>query len=210
MSDATTVATGCPLQTQIACFRIKTHGHPLIEDQYLGTGVYNGRGHAVAGADLVPEDSIWHLSESGQLISVQRRAVLQYIDAWNPDQAPQDYVEGWWVGQAKIFALDDAYAEYSLQYQGQDAKPYLVEASCELDCMSKAVTCTGPPNSTQLYTFDPDGQIADGNYVEGVPYWEPDGFSDLNFRLMWYNIPKYWDMLPVTLTAEETDCPCLD
>ena len=172
--------------------------------------MYNGRGHVVAGASIVPDDGVFHLAADGRLVSVRRRAVLQYIDAAQPDRLrpDADYVEGWWAGQAKLFGMYDSFGAQAITQDWSGAKPFLANARCDLDCGSGVLTCAGPANATQLYIFDPEGQVADRNYVAGYPNWYPAGFTDLPFRLMWYNAPRNWDMVPITLKAEETPCLC--
>lgn len=79
LAEQTTITTECPLQTEVACFRIKGHGVDLIEGLYLGTGLINDRGLSVFGANAVPDDGIFYLTDSEQLISASRRQPLSFV-----------------------------------------------------------------------------------------------------------------------------------
>jgi len=98
-----------------------------------------------------------------------------------------------WPGEALILNPDGAFSGLA--------------ASCQIDCTSLVLTCTGPQGLTQLYVFDPAGQVADKNYVQEYLGW-PGGVSDVPFRMMWQTVPSGWSVLPIYLTVEEATCPC--
>ena len=273
VADTTSVYTQYPLQTQVACFRVKAHGVDLIEGLYLGTGLSPSRGPAVLGANIAPDALIFYLDSSGKLISALTRKPLTYLQtALKPPvqcdplhtyetqeqggcnqgcfcdkrgeggavcvddmnirgtcpgrsdfecgadtfcdltyRPSQPVCESWygctstytgplvefpdliWVGEALIITPGPGTSQTT--------------ATCQIDCDTLKLTCTGPEGLTQLYVFDPRGQIADRNYASGFPGW-PNGFIDLPFRVMWKTGPAGYSTLPIYLTVEEATCPC--
>lgn len=273
VASSTKVFTECPLQTQVACFKVKAHGVDLIEGLYLGTGLVSSRGPGVLGANTFQDDSVFYLDSSGKLISVLSRKPLSYLqnslkppvqcdplDTYTPSKgsgsggcSPSCFcdkrgdggaicvddmnIRGKCPSKSDFECGADTFCDISIgpvceSWYGctsNYAGPFVefpdqfwvgealiitpgsgtsgVTATCQIDCDTLRLTCTGPDSLTQLYVFDPNGQVANTNYVQGFPGW-PNGFSDLPFRVMWKTGPAGYDMLPIYLTVEEATCPC--
>lgn len=265
----TAVTTQCPLQTQVACFKVKAHGTDLVEGLYLGTGLANSRGPAVLGANTAQEDSIFYLDSAGRLISASSRKPLSYITTplkppvqCNPlNHYPEGQggcssncfcdlrgeggavcvddqnIRGTCLGGSDFECGADTFCDVTIGNQCESwygctstyTGPFVefpdqfwpgealiiepgsgtsgVASTCQIDCDTLRLTCTGPDGLTQLRVFDPQAQIANKNYAFGNPGW-PNGFIDLPFRMMWKTGPAGYDTLPIYLTVEEAQCPC--
>lgn len=215
-TTTSTATTGCPVQTQVACFKVKGHGTPFIENQYLGIGRCNPNHMAVFGGN--PVDGIFHLSQEGHLVSLPDRRVLYGYSTTSTDffgNGP--YADGdIEPGAAQFFTLTQFNSLSGLQLN----KPgtIMAPAICQTDCDTMTLTCTNSDGVTQAETANLLGSSSFG-FSNSANYWASNGdsspcSSEVARRLGWTNHANQgyvWastSKSPIWMEFEPVTCPC--
>ncbi|KAJ9640942.1 hypothetical protein H2199_005610 [Coniosporium tulheliwenetii] len=173
-----TKAGSRPLQTQLSCFTLTSHGRPHIEGKALG---FQQGGDFLSLGYRIIEPAVFFLTSNGTLVAYpepstpgsQEPRVL--CGPGSPD----------WVSFYKLW--------YPARYPSER------RAVCSRDCGSQTLTCAnGVGGNNAMNVFDPDPERD----------WYSEYKSDQPYMPQWVTGEEPYQTYPVELRWKEVQSPC--